>query len=394
VAQPSIVVQIAFTTAPGATPSWTAVTAYTLGFTIQRGRAHELDQFQAGTATVRLQNHDRRFEPLYASGAYYPNVVPLRRIRIQATWNAVTYDLFHGYIERWQPSYPGVLDSECEVTAVDGFSVLAAATINGDYTRQFSGARIGAVLDAISWPAGDRALATGINEVQARTLVNDNALNHLQAVALAENGYLWMNPSGVVTFRNRASRVQLPITTHVTLGDGGGSEELYTDAVWDYDTAHLYNEVRVTPRGGTEQTASDSTSQTAYYRRTLVLSDTEHAEDGDASTLAQLLMTTYKDPQYRAKTITLDATSDPTTLWPHLLGRDIGDRISVAKRPPGGGTALTQVSWIEGVSFTWTADGGVWEQIAWTVTPADTQTYWHLDDATYGVLDSTTRLWW
>lgn len=392
-AQPAVVCEIAFTTAPGAVPSWTAVTNYLLGFTINRGRAHELDQFQAGTMTVRLQNHDRRFEPLYASGAYYPNVVPLRRIRIRATWNAVTYDLFHGYVERWQPSYPGPLDSECEVACVDGFGVLAQAFVNDDFDQEFSGARIGAVLDAISWPAGDRAISTGILQVQARTLANESALGHLQAVAVAEQGYLWISPTGAVTFRSRDSRVHVPITTHLTLGDGGGSEEYYQAATWDYDSAHLYNDVRFTRRDGIEQVATDSTSQTAYYRRTYAVSGTEHAEDGDALQAALFTLGTYKDPQYRARAIQLDAESDTTTLWPHLLGRDIGDRISVTKRPPGGGTALTQVSWIEGVAFTWRAVGGVWESITWTVSPADTTIYWQLEDATYGVLDSTTRLW-
>jgi len=392
-AQPAVVCEIAFTTAPGAVPSWTAVTNYLLGFTINRGRAHELDQFQAGTATVRLQNHDRRFEPLYASGAYYPNVVPLRRLRIRATWNSITYDLFHGYIERWQPSYPGPLDSECEVACVDGFYVLSNAALNTDVVQQFSGARIGAVLDTISWPAGDRAISTGLLQVQARTLVNVSALAHLQAVALAEQGYLWINPSGSVVFRSRDSRIRAPITTHLTLGDAGGSEEYYQDAAWDYDSAHLYNDVRFTRHGGIEQVASDSTSITAYYKRSYAVSDTENAEDGDALIAAQVTLGKYKDPQYRARAIQLNAEAEPATLWPHLLGRDIGDRISITKRPPGGGTALTQVSWIEGVAFTWRAFGGVWESITWTVSPADTQTYWQLQDATYGVLDSTTRLW-
>jgi hypothetical protein len=392
-AVPVIAVEVAFTTAPGATPSWTAVTTYVSSFRIQRGRAHELDQFQAGTATVMLDNPDRRFEPLYASGAYYPHVVPLRRIRIRATWNAVTYDLFHGYVERWQPSYPGPYEGVCEVTATDGFYVLANAAVNATYAQQFSGARIGAVLDAISWPAGDRSIATGLMQVQGRTLENEAALTHLQAVAVAEQGYLWLNPSGSVVFRDRASRIKAPITTHLTLGSGGGAEEFYQDATWDYDSAHLFNDVRVTRRGGVEQVASDITSQTAYYTRTHAVNDTENAEDGDALTAAMMMLGKYKDPQYRARSIKLNALSDETTLWPHLLGRDIGDRISVIKRPPGGGTALTQVSWIEGVSFDYVVEGARWNDLRWTVSPADTNTYWQLQDATFGVLGTTTRLW-
>lgn len=106
-ALPTIAVAIAFTTNPASTPSWTDVTTYVAGFTYNRGRSHELENVQAGTASVMLDNRDRRFDPTYASSPYSPNVRPMRRLRIQAVWSAVTYDLFHGYIEAWPLTYSG-----------------------------------------------------------------------------------------------------------------------------------------------------------------------------------------------------------------------------------------------------------------------------------------------
>lgn len=117
--------EIAFTTAPGATPSWTAVTSYVRGFSVQRGRTSEFDQFPAGSATLILSNADRRFDPEYSAGPYYGDLLPRRRLRIRATYNAVTYDVFHGYIDGWPQAYDPPNDATVTVRATDAFKMLA-----------------------------------------------------------------------------------------------------------------------------------------------------------------------------------------------------------------------------------------------------------------------------
>lgn len=52
-----------------------------------------------------LNNTDRRFDPSYAS-PYYPNVVPMRRVRDRTVQPAVTYDLFEGFVEDWGQTGP------------------------------------------------------------------------------------------------------------------------------------------------------------------------------------------------------------------------------------------------------------------------------------------------
>lgn len=48
--------------------TWTDVTEYVQGVSIQRGRSNELDDFSTGSATIVLENNDRRFDPEYAAG--------------------------------------------------------------------------------------------------------------------------------------------------------------------------------------------------------------------------------------------------------------------------------------------------------------------------------------
>jgi hypothetical protein len=79
-------VEIAFGSAPLAgTYSWTDVTDYVKSFNTDRGRDYELDQVQAGKASIVLDNADGRFTPGLASSPYFPNVIPRRRIRIRTT---------------------------------------------------------------------------------------------------------------------------------------------------------------------------------------------------------------------------------------------------------------------------------------------------------------------
>lgn len=138
---------------------WTDVSIYTRGVQLRRGRSHELDRSAAGSATVRLSNLDRRFDPVYSGSPYYPFVIPMRQIRISAVWSSVTYNLFTGFIEDWGPTWlprpiKGTGDAEAVITAVDAFKVLSLFEVTG------SGVYGSAVLaddPAEYWPLEDPA---------------------------------------------------------------------------------------------------------------------------------------------------------------------------------------------------------------------------------------------
>lgn len=125
-----LVVEIAFTTDPlSTTPSWTDVSAYVrhdAGVQIFHGRPAELDDFQPGTLSLTLSNLDRRFDPDYTSGAYYPNVKPGKAIRVRALWSGVYYTRFVGFIDSWPQEYAdGKVDATVQIDAFDGLTVLS-----------------------------------------------------------------------------------------------------------------------------------------------------------------------------------------------------------------------------------------------------------------------------
>lgn len=125
-------VLIGFDTAPGVDPpTWTDVSAYLVEGNVSRGRQQELDDYQAGTATVVLRNEDRRFDPEYSAGPHFGKVLPMKRLRVAAEYNGTTYTLFDGFIDSWDQTYGDAANNfaEAVVTATDGFKVLSVANL-------------------------------------------------------------------------------------------------------------------------------------------------------------------------------------------------------------------------------------------------------------------------
>lgn len=132
-ARATYAVQAAFGIAALTDPTagqWVDVTAYVRGGSFARGRQHELQRTNAGTLALTLDNADRRFEPENEASPYHPNLRPMTHVRVRATFSAVTYDLFRGYVENWGQGWRGRplrLGGPTEVTveAVDAFKVFA-----------------------------------------------------------------------------------------------------------------------------------------------------------------------------------------------------------------------------------------------------------------------------
>lgn len=128
----SLTVEIAFATAPQATPTWVDVTDYVRDVpNVFRGRTDEYASFSPGSATVVLDNRDRRFDPDYAAGAYYPNVLPGKRIKITWAFAAASGVLFTGYVQGWPQYETPPSDAWVVLQCVDGTRLLEQATLPG-----------------------------------------------------------------------------------------------------------------------------------------------------------------------------------------------------------------------------------------------------------------------
>jgi hypothetical protein len=401
------------TSQPTGAPNWQDISAFVRAWSTRRGRQYERDRVQAGTATITLDNRDRRFDPTHAAGPYFGSLKPLRRMRISATWAGATYPVYTGYVDRWPLAYPEGLDATVTVQASDGLAVLSGRRLTASYPAERTDLRVGRVLDAASWttgqswvlgsptnsqlgtttvvgPVGDRALGTGDSTMQAEVLDEVSALEHLYSVQDVENGLIYVSPAGAVVFRSRGQTIHNRVSL-ATFGDGDG-ELPYHEITLAYDLDRVYNDVRVTRTGAGTAEASDLASQADYFPRTLAVEvPLDHASgataaDAEALSAAQWLLSRYKDARLRVASLTLQGQADDA-LWPQILGRDLGDVVTVVRRPPGGGSPISQVVAIQAISHTMRP--GYWETRC-ELAPHDTTIYWKLGDPVASVLGVTT----
>ncbi|MFM1965714.1 MAG: hypothetical protein RL134_1439, partial [Actinomycetota bacterium] len=126
---PDLTVEIAFTSTPfDTTPTWVDVTEWVLdepGVQIGGGKNDELDNASAGTCTFVLDNSTGRFSPFNASSPYVGYLIPRRQVRVTATWSAVDYVMFTGFLTGFPQDYTeGGIDAIVPITAYDALAVV------------------------------------------------------------------------------------------------------------------------------------------------------------------------------------------------------------------------------------------------------------------------------
>ena len=120
--------------------------------TIRRGYNLLQEQFQAGTATVRVLDQNGDWNPTNPASPYYGKLVPLRKVRISADSNF----LFSGYTVAYNYTWDkeqniGYVDIELS-DAFRLFNMANITTVTGGTVGQTTGTRITAILDTIGFP--------------------------------------------------------------------------------------------------------------------------------------------------------------------------------------------------------------------------------------------------
>lgn len=265
----------------------------------------------------------------------------------------------------------------------------------GTFIEELPGARIGHVLDSISWPSADRVLDPGHLEMIAITFIqsdSEKALSHINDVENSELGYVFMDVQGRAAFHDAEHRftTQLSRVSQATFGDDTALTELeYIELTPSFDQLYIYNTVSVTPANTSiAQTVSDATSIGQYMERDYSVS-TQLVTSTDALSLAQWILLLYKQPSLRFASMTVQPIAD-AELWTQVLTREIGDQITVNRRPPDYSTdtktVLSQNVYVE--SIAWTINPGQDATVQYLLSPVPPFNVFQLDDTTFGTLDS------
>lgn len=373
---------------------WADVTAYVHTFTVARRSSRSMGPFvrhEAGTARLELDNSDRRFDPSNLTGPYVSGgatqVTPMRAARIRATWDGTTYDVFRGFADAWQITYTPPAYSRVTLTCTDAFKVLAPYTRTATApvgAGDDAGARVGRVLDSAGWPTADRLVGAGSTTLQATDL-DAGVLAELQLVTDSELGELYVDAAGRVVFRGRHDVLTdaRSVTPQAVFGPDPG-EHRYVTATVDYDDSQLANHVSATRVGGAEQVTQDTTSQAQYLTRTVARTDLLQQTDADAAQWAGFVLYISSSPELRFDTLVVAPRVDPGDLYPQVLGREMGDRVTVRLQPPGGGDPIERDVFIRGIEH---VGAPMQWQTTWTLGSATKYSFLILDDPTLGALD-------
>lgn len=386
---PELLAEIDFTNDPtNPTRVWTDVSADVRQLSYQSdGRNHELSRTDIGTLSALLDNRLGTYDPTNPSSPRYPGVKRKRWIRVSAVWAGVTYRRWTGLIEEWSQEWPAFgKDATVEISASSALSVLNLFDLDGlSYGAQATGTRTGAVLTSAG--VTSYTVDTGASTVVAvGPFARDSAaLSHLLDVEATENGRLFSAGDGSVRFQSRHYRLLNSSTSSGTIGDQA-AEIRYRTGRLDLDDADLWNEVEVTPSGGTPETASDAASKLAHYTRRLNR-DILSSSQAEALSAAQYLLALYADPSPRIPQVELIGASD-TSKWPTILGAEISDRFTWIRRAVA--HEIEQDVFVERYADS-VAPGRDW-RVTFQLSPAADQAGWVLGDPVYSLLGETTVL--
>jgi hypothetical protein len=357
------------------------VTDYVININSNRGRSRELDKYNAGALEVVFDNTTRVFDPLNSASPYAGQIVPHREIRVKSNGSAV----FYGLIDDWNLAYNPSGDNTASAIASDGFTLLAQQTLSAHTAiPQLTGARINAVLDRpeVNWDSASRNIDTGTISLQGDAVSEGTgALGYLQVVETTESGNLFINKSGFVTFQDTLtgpSSVGLVVLTD----DGTGIP--FSNVAVVYGSELLYNRIVITRAGGSPQVAEDTDSQNSYGISSLNMDGLLFNSDADALALADALLGTYSEPEYRFDSITVQMSELSTAQQNSLLALELTDQVQIKFTPNNIGSQIVKYGQITGIEH---RVGIFVHELTFRFRTLEYAEF-VLDDAVFGLLDT------
>lgn len=387
----------------------TDISSYVQSFSMERGRARQLDEIDVGTLEVVVNNHARAFDPEYlgeptydAYGAvvtdvdgnpviatpapFYGNLDGGKRIDVEVNGTAV----YVGEIDDLDFTYQPSGDSLAILKCVDTLAVLGAAEFDEWTTTagNLPGARLTAVLDRseVAFPA-NRNIDTGTSTLVADLVSwGSNVLNYCQLVSRSDLGWLFASRSNVLTFRGRRSN---PNQAASAVFSDTGSNIPYVSIELQRGREFLYTRVACDSPTLTVQTASNATAMTRYGVRTLPISGLLQDSEAQLLAMAEYLLAAYSGQRSRITEVTviLEALTDAQVAV--IAALDITDVVQVTFTPNGTGLPIDTYAVVEGVAIE-----AMPAQTQVTIRLGDVfeRSAFVLDDAVFGVLDGPGRL--
>jgi hypothetical protein len=309
--------------------------------TINRGRSVQQDTYQAGTATIRVLDPDSYFSPQNTTSPYYPNIVPLRKLRVSATVGSVTHWLFSGYTTDYMYSYDqaenmGYVDIKC-TDAFRLFNMAQITTVADATSGQTTGTRIGKILDTMQFPTNLRQVSSGSTTCQADPATTRSGLDALKNAEFTEQGAFYINADGGAVFKSRDETISSLNETPIEFNQTGGIP--YKNLQFAFDDKLIINNADFTRVSGTTQTVSNALSIAKYFPHGIVQQNLVAETDNQVLNIAQVYVATRAETTIRIDAMTIDLM-DSAVPTATILNLDYISNLRISNIQPYGSTLV------------------------------------------------------
>lgn len=322
---------------------------------IRRGRSIQRDQYEAGTATVRVLDPLSYFNPQNTSSPYFGYLSPLRKVRISATTGTAEEFLFSGYVTDYKYTYPqGQETGYVDLVCTDGFRLFQMAniqTVTGATAGQDTGTRIGKILDQVSFPSSMRTVATGLNTCVVDPGTARTSLEALKNAEFSETGAFYMDGSGTAIFKNRTEVMSSLAANPIEFDQTSGIP--YKNLKYSFDDKLIINQATFTRVGGSAQTVSDTDSVNKYFPHGITQDNLVAETDAIVANIAKEYVATRKETTIRIDEMVVDLL-DPAVPTDTMIGLDYFDNLKITNVQPDGSTIVKTLQC---------------QGIAWDITP-------------------------
>ena len=377
----------------GPNTQYADITEFVTNVTYSRGRKKTDYQFGAGVMSFTMRDETGILGPYDNTSPYYdpnnnqPGLAPMRSVRLSRDGEYLFVGIVTSYYYQFEYAGPNYVQVQC----ADEFYKLAQTQLDEyNVTAQLSGARITSVLalPEVDY-TGLTSIATGTvdlgHDASYTVPQGTNTLTYLQQINAAEQGRLFVARDGTITFQNRiGNTLSGPVVNFKD--DGTGAK--YTNLEVEFDADNVVNRAYVRALDGKDATDSDPASIATYFTQSSTITDSLLHIQGQIDTLAAYLLEPDPEPRYTSLTtwfgtLTSGQRDDVSTI-------DIGDTISIEKQIPGLGSPLASELSVEGIVGIIDVNRG--HTVTFYTSPTTIVYELILDDAVYGVIDSTNVL--
>ena len=355
-------------------PSWRDVTTADLrSVAIRRGRSSADAPAEAGTMVVDIDNTSGAYDPDNATSSWYPLLRAATKARFVATWSAVSYTLFTGWLESSETDFG--FEPVATLTFVDAVARIAniptTSIADSLYDTSFDDEAAYDVTGSAGrvfrlWMSGLLTFVDGVDVpddcLRKMTPIRrgSNIMQILDECALVEAGRWYITRDNYLGFYRCDNKFDRPTRLYLADTEAANTVQIDTLKV-SPGAALLCNDARVNTPGRNSNDEQYwfrySSSVTSYGIKSDEYSAPVFSADW-ASTLAMFFSRQWATPTSYASRVEFSAFT-LGSLYPDLLQCELGDIVTIERTTVDGRTLVWNV-FLEGLDHTITPD-------AWTV---------------------------